>query len=344
MGRRAPGLAGGTSVMSGALPLLAILLGLGFGAGAQAHEVRPAYLELQQTGPETYDVLWKVPARGELQLAIALAWPENCAQGAPRRFATGGAATERSTIRCSDGLTGREVAVSGLSATMIDVLVRLERSDGTTQVVRLTPSAPVFVVEAAPRWTDVATTYLGLGVEHILLGIDHLLFVLAMLLLMRSWGRLVATITAFTAAHSITLALATLGFVQVPLQPVEAAIALSIVFLAAEIVHGREGRSGLTERWPWVVAFAFGLLHGLGFASALREVGLPENAIPTALLFFNLGVELGQLAFVGVVLALLASLRSLQLFAPTWSWRLTPYGVGAVAMYWTIERVVAFAA
>jgi HupE / UreJ protein len=165
-----------------------------------------------------------------------------------------------------------------------------------------------------------------------------------MLLLVRSWGRLLATITAFTVAHSITLAAATLGFVHVPPQPVEAAIALSIVFVAAEIVHGRMGRTGLTERWPWVVAFVFGLLHGLGFASALREVGLPEGAIPAALLFFNLGVELGQLAFVEVVLALLASLRSLQLSTPAWSWRLASYGIGAVAMYWTIEGVVAFAA
>jgi hydrogenase/urease accessory protein HupE len=227
---------------------------------------------------------------------------------------------------------------------VIDVLVRLQRSDDTTQVVRLTPSTPAFVVEAAPRWTQVAATYLGLGIEHILLGVDHLLFVLAMLLLVRSWGRLLATITAFTVAHSITLAAATLGFVHVPPQPVEAAIALSIVFVAAEIVHGRMGRTGLTERWPWVVAFVFGLLHGLGFASALREVGLPEGAIPAALLFFNLGVELGQLAFVEVVLALLASLRSLQLSTPAWSWRLASYGIGAVAMYWTIERVVAFAA
>jgi hydrogenase/urease accessory protein HupE len=274
--------------MSRPLRLLALLLGLSLGVGAQAHEVRPGYLELQQTGSETWDVLWKVPARGDLQLGIAPAWPGNCdVQGEPRRLATGAAATERSSIRCVGGLTGQEVAVSGLSATVIDVLVRLQRSDGTTQVARLTPSAPAFVVEEAPHWSAVATTYLGLGTEHILLGIDHLLFVLAMLLLVRSWRRLIATITAFTVAHSITLALATLGFVHVPPQPVEAAIALSIVFVAVEIVHSHMGRPGLTERWPWVVAFAFGLLHGLGFASALREVGLPENAIPTALLFFN---------------------------------------------------------
>jgi hydrogenase/urease accessory protein HupE len=218
--------------------------------------------------------------------------------------------------------------VSGLSATVVDVLARVQRSDGTTQVVRLIPSAPAFVVEDAPRWSAIAATYLGLGVEHILLGIDHLLFVLAMLLLVSSWRRLVATITAFTVAHSITLALATLGFVHVPPKPIEAAIALSIVFVAVEIVHGRMGRLGPTERWPWMVAFVFGLLHGLGFASALRAVGLPESAIPTALLFFNLGVELGQLAFVGVVLAFLASLRSLRLSAPVWTSRLAPTASG----------------
>jgi hydrogenase/urease accessory protein HupE len=255
-----------------------------------------------------------------------------------------GAVAEHSTIRCSDGLTGRTIAVSGLPATVVDVLVRLQRLDDTTQVARLTPSTPAFVVEAAPRWTAVAATYLGLGVEHILLGIDHLLFVLALLLLVRSWGRLVGTITAFTIAHSITLVAATLGLVHVPPKPVEAAIALSIVFVAAEVVHGRQGQKGLTERWPWVVAFVFGLLHGLGFAGALREVGLPENAIPSALLFFNLGVELGQLAFVGAVLAVLASVRYLQVSTPAWSWRLAPYAIGTVAMYWTIGRVVAFAA
>ena len=329
--------------MMGRVLLLALLLGLG--APAQAHEVRPGYLELRQTGAETWDALWKVPARGDLQLAITPAWPDNCAAVAPpHREATGVAATERSTLRCAGGLIGQTIAVSGLSSTVIDVLVRLQRADGTTQVVRLTPSASAFAVEETPRWSAVATTYLGLGVEHILLGLDHLLFVLAMLLLVRSWRRLIATVTAFTVAHSITLAAATLGFVHVPPQPLEAAIALSIVFVAAEIVHGRMGHPGLTARWPWIVAFAFGLLHGLGFASALRAVGLPETAIPTALLFFNLGVELGQLAFVAGVLALVVPARHLWSRPPAWSWRLAPYGIGAVATYWTIERVIAFAA
>jgi hydrogenase/urease accessory protein HupE len=329
--------------MARALALFAILLALGLGTRAQAHEVRPAYLELQQTGAETWETFWKVPARGDLSLAITPVWPENCrTEGVPRRVGSGAAWTERSTIHCEGGLSGREIALDGLSATVIDVLARLQRSDGTTQVVRIVPSAPAFVVDEAPHWTTVAATYLGLGIEHILLGVDHLLFVLALLLLVRSWRRLVATITAFTGAHSITLAAATLGFVHVPIQPVEAAIALSIVFVAAEIVHGRDGRPGLTARWPWIVAFVFGLLHGLGFAGALREVGLPESAIPTALLFFNLGVELGQLAFVGAVLALLALARRIPLPAPGWSWRLAPYAIGTVAMFWTTERIAAF--
>jgi hydrogenase/urease accessory protein HupE len=328
-------------MMARVLALLAILLGLG--AGAQAHEVRPAYLELRQTGAETWETLWKVPARGEASLAIEPLWPDNCrVEGPAHRFDGGATVTERSAMRCAGGLDGREIVIDGLSATVIDVLARVQQADGTTQVVRIVPSAPAFVVEGTPSWTTVAATYLGLGIEHILLGIDHLLFVLALLLLVRSWRRLVATITAFTVAHSITLAAATLGFVHVPVQPVEAAIALSIVFVAAEIVHGREGRPGLTARWPWIVAFVFGLLHGLGFASALSEVGLPENAIPAALLFFNLGVEVGQLAFVGAVLALLALLRRIPLPAPAWTWRLAPYGIGVVAMYWTTERIVAF--
>ena len=188
----------------------------------------------------------------------------------------------------------------------------------------------------------MAATYLALGIEHILLGIDHLLFVLALVLLVKGWKKLVATITAFTLAHSITLALATLGFVHVPGPPVEACIALSIVFVAAEIIHRRQGRPGLTERAPWVVAFTFGLLHGLGFAGALSEVGLPQHAIPIALLFFNVGVELGQLAFVFIVLLVLAAARRLPPRVPAWGWRAAPYAIGSVAMFWVLQRVAAF--
>ena len=232
--------------------LCAALLGLGVWSSAVAHEVRPGYLELRQTGPETYDVLWKVPGQGNLQLGISPALPEDCQTTALGRHDTAAAAiVERWTLRCPDGLVGRKLAVAGLERTLTDVLVRVQRSDGTSQVARLTPSASAFVVEAAPRWTGVATTYLGLGIEHILLGIDHLPFVLALVLLVPSWRRLVGVITAFTVAHSITLAAATLDLVHLPPQPVEAAIALSIVFVAAEIVHRHAG-SGRAHRAPAV--------------------------------------------------------------------------------------------
>jgi hydrogenase/urease accessory protein HupE len=181
-----------------------------------------------------------------------------------------------------------------------------------------------------------------LGVEHILAGIDHLLFVLALLLIVRGSRRIVATITAFTIAHSLTLVAATLGWVHVPGPPVEAIIALSIVFVAAEVVHELRGKEGLTARAPWVVAFSFGLLHGLGFAGALAEVGLPQKAIPVALLTFNVGVELGQLLFVAVVLLLGAVFGRLMAAKPAWTTGAVAYGIGAVAAFWTLERVVSF--
>jgi len=328
--------------------LFVLILLASFAPGAFAHEVRPAYLELQQAGTETYEVLWKVPGMGEnLRLGLYVELPAGCANVTePRASMVNSAYSERWTVRCPRGLTGGTIHIAGLASTMTDVLVRLERLDGTTQVTRLTPSAPSFVVEAAPRATQVAATYLELGVGHILGGIDHLLFVLALLILVKGTRRLIATVTAFTLAHSLTLAGATLGFVHVPGRPVEAAIALSIVFVAAEIIHSRQGRAGLTERFPWVVAFTFGLLHGFGFASALSEVGLPQAAIPVALLFFNVGVEVGQLLFIASVLAIIALARrvtlQLELPQPAWAWRVPPYAIGSVAMFWVIQRIAAF--
>ncbi|MFG0282933.1 MAG: HupE/UreJ family protein [Phycisphaerales bacterium JB039] len=310
---------------------------------ARAHEVRPAYLELRQTAPDTFDVLWKVPARGDLRLGLYVRMPESCEQlSEPRAMFSGDAYIERWSVREADGLVGGEIHIDGLQTMLTDVLVRIERLDGSTQVVRLTPTAPSVTVVASPGPWDVAWTYLVLGVEHILLGIDHLLFVLALLLLVKGWKRITGTVTAFTLAHSVTLALATLGVVQVPPAPVEAIIALSIVFVAAEIVHSSQGRPGLAERWPWVVAFTFGLLHGLGFAGALREVGLPHNAIPLALLQFNVGVEIGQLMFIGAVMILWAGLRKLPVEKPPRLVLAPAYLIGAVAMYWVIERVAGF--
>src|SRR5687768_12056976 len=276
------------------------------------HEVRPAYLELHQTGAETYDVLWKVPGQGEdLRLGLYVQLPENCSNlTQPRGAFAANAYTERWSVQCAGGLSGGTIRIAGLSATLTDVLVRLERLEGTTQVTRLTPAMPSFVVEAAPSRIEIVRTYLVLGIEHILTGLDHLLFVLGLLVLVRGFGKLVKTVSAFTVAHSVTLVLATLGFVHVPSPPVEAVIALSIVFVAKEILRSRARSSStqpsLTERQPWLVAFSFGLLHGLGFAGGLSEVGLPEGHIPLALLLFSIGVEVGHFGFIAAVFAFIA--------------------------------------
>jgi hydrogenase/urease accessory protein HupE len=327
-----------------------------FYSSAWAHEVRPAYLEVRQTAADTYDVLWKVPARGDnMRLGIYVDFPAGTTKVTPPQTTfVNDASIERWSIKRSGGLTAAEINVSGLAATMTDVLVRIENLDGTTQVTRVTPSSPSFVVAAAPAPLEVCRTYLALGIEHILFGVDHLLFVLALLIVVKGWRKLVATITAFTVAHSITLAAATLGFVHVPSKPVEATIALSIVFVACEIVHRRSGRIGLTEAWPWLIAFTFGLLHGLGFAGALREVGLPQNAIPLALLFFNVGVEMGQLFFISCVMAVIAlavyaakkSIRSnvTSQFAFSWCESVAAYAIGGIAAFWLIQRTLTFVA
>jgi hydrogenase/urease accessory protein HupE len=320
-----------------------VLTLLAAAAPALAHEVRPAYLELTQTDAETFEVLWKVPARGDLRLGLYVRLPAACeVVGEARAMFVGSNYIERSTIRHAAALVGETIAIDGLASTMTDVLVRIERLDGATQVARLLPASPSLVVEASPSPWQVSGTYFVLGVEHILLGIDHLLFVFALLLLVKGWRRVVGTITAFTIAHSVTLALATLGVVHVPGPPVEAIIALSIVFVASEILRARRGRVGLAERWPWTVAFAFGLLHGLGFAGALSEVGLPQQAIPLALLFFNIGVEAGQLLFIAAVASAWAVVRRLPVRVPRAAEVIPPYAIGSVAMFWVIERVAGF--
>lgn len=311
---------------------------------ASAHEARPAYLVLHQVDAQTYDVLWKVPGTGEdRRLALQLEFaPGTVMVGSARTSFANNAFTQTWRVRRPDGFDGTTVRLVGLQATLTDALVRLERLDGTTQTLNVFPSNPSFVVAASPSRWDVARTYVRLGVEHILTGFDHLLFVMALVLLVGAIPRLFWTITAFTAAHSLTLAAATLGWVHVPSPPVEASIALSIVFLASEILAARAGRPGLTSRMPWIVAFVFGLLHGLGFAGALSEIGLPQNAIPLALLFFNVGVEVGQILFITALLALIAGLRLIPVRKAEWTWQLPAYGIGTIATYWTIERMVAF--
>jgi hydrogenase/urease accessory protein HupE len=318
-----------------AVALLVTLLG----RAAEAHELRPAYLEIRQTGEETFDVLWKVPARGELRLGLYVRLPDRCEDLGERMvYPTGEAFIERWQFRCSSGLPGQSIVIDGLSTTLTDVLVRVHWSDGGTQTVRLDAAQASFVVEASPEWPQLAAAYTTLGVEHILMGIDHLLFVLGLMLVVSSVSALVKTITAFTVAHSITLGLAVFGVVNVPAQPVDAAIALSIVFLGAEVLRARQGERGLTYRFPWIVAFLFGLLHGLGFAGALTTLGLPPDDIPVALLFFNVGVEIGQLLFVLFFLVLSWAFRTLLVKWPRWTQPLPAYALGTLAMYWFLGR------
>src|SRR5450432_4730590 len=329
------------------------ILGVLIAQPARPDDLRPGYLELRQTAVDTYSVLFKSPARGEdLRLAVYLKLPEGTTDvSAPRAAFGDGAYVERRIIRRDGGLAGHAVTIEGLSATSTDVLVRVESLAGAVQTERLSPTNTAFVVQATPGAGEVAATYLRLGVEHILFGFDHLLFVLALVILIRDWRRVAVTVTAFTIAHSITLVAATLGFVNVPGPPVEACIALSIMLVAVEILNARQGKPSFTERLPWLVAFSFGLLHGFGFAGALAEVGLPHHAIPVALLFFNVGVETGQLVFVAALLSLIWLLRyaASQLLAAALVKRAfdrldvtIAYGIGVVAAYWLIERTTAF--
>jgi hydrogenase/urease accessory protein HupE len=308
---------------------------------AAAHEVRPAYLQLTETQAGEFSVLWKVPARGDRVLSLQAMLPSNCQTlTAPTPLLLFGTQLTRWKVDCgSEGLNGTTIRIEGLNATIIDTLVRIELLSGVVVSQILRPDSPTFVVNA--RGGVALAGYVHLGIEHILLGIDHLLFVLGLLLIVRGKWQLVKTITAFTVAHSITLALATLDVMQVPQAPVEAVIALSIVFLARELARSGRESLDLTFRFPWIVAFVFGLLHGFGFAGALSEVGLPQTDIPLTLLLFNGGVEIGQLLFVGAFFVLGWLIHRVVETLPFWLIPATAYGIGSVSSYWLVERVVA---
>jgi hydrogenase/urease accessory protein HupE len=304
-----------------------------------AHEVRPGYLELREGSPGRYEMLWKRPARGEVMLQLDPVFPEACKITGPGSLETApGAMLTRATMVCRDGLQGLSITIAGLEATMTDVLIRVYHADGAMETHMLRPVSPTAMIGAAGSSGQRAVAYLRLGVEHILMGVDHLLFVLGLLLIVSSRLMLVKTITSFTVAHSITLAIATFGYASAPMVPLNAAIALSILFLGPEIIRSQRGETSLTIRHPWVVAFAFGLLHGFGFATGLTTMGLPRAEIPLALLLFNLGVEAGQLFFVLIILLLARSFRILKISWPRWVEAVPAYTVGGLGAYWTIQR------
>jgi hydrogenase/urease accessory protein HupE len=311
-------------------------------SGAWAHESRPAYLEITETTPGRYDVLWRIPVLAGMRLPVVLQFPDDVRNVTePATHELPDSLIERRVIAAGgDGLAGQRVEFAGLQATITDVLVRVRLRDGRQTTTLVHPSRP-WIEVASPRGPlAVAAGYLTAGIHHILLGVDHLLFVLGLLLLVTDRWMLLKTVSAFTVAHSITLAIATLGYASVPAPPLNAAIALSILFLGAEIVRSWRGETSLTLRQPWVVAFAFGLLHGFGFASGLTAMGLPRIEIPLALLMFNMGVEVGQLLFVILVLLLERAFRVLEVRWPRWVEAAPAYTVGSLGAYWTIQRVV----
>lgn len=311
-----------------------------------AHETRPAYLEINETSPDRFSVLWRTPVLSGMRLPIALKLPDDVRKVTePIVQELADSVVERQFIDAGPGgLTGKRIEFAGLQATITDVLVRVHMADGRKWTTIIRPSQPWVEITAAQSRLGVVGTYVVQGIRHILFGYDHLLFVLALILIVRSGRVLIMTITSFTIAHSITLALATLGAVHLPRPPVEAAIALSILLLAYEIVRLEHGKASLTANWPWAVAFSFGLLHGFGFASALTDIGLPQSDVPLALFSFNVGVELGQLTFIGIVFSVVAIANRVRLISVIGHRALpaTTYGIGILAAFWFFQRLAGF--
>ena len=311
-------------------------------APARADDLRPGFLELTQVDAAHWQMVWKAPIVGGLATRSRPSLPDFCTigEGAPRL--SGSSLVVSLEVVCTHPLDGAQIGLAGMETGFTDALVRIAPLDRPVQAERLTPDSPYVTVATEPDRWKVARTYFDLGVEHILEGYDHLLFVLSLVLLIRRWKQVAVTVTAFTVAHSITLALTTLGLVFVARRPLEICIALSIVFLAVEIVKERadDAPRRMAARLPWLVAFAFGLLHGFGFAAALGEIGLPDGELPTALLTFNLGVEAGQLLIVAAALAVLALIDRLALRYAARLRQITAYLIGTTAAFWMIQRAL----
>jgi hypothetical protein len=306
-----------------------------------AHESRPAYLEVKETAPGQFSLLFRTPVLSGMRLPIMLQIPDAAQNVKPPEVQElADSLVERRWIDAGpNGLAGQRIEFPGLQGTITDVLVRVEMIDGRTWTTIVHPSQPWVEITAAQTRLQVMGSFVVQGIRHILFGADHMLFVLGLLLIVKDRWMLLKTITAFTVAHSITLAIATLGYAEAPVLPLNAAIALSILFLGPEIVRSWRGETSFTIRHPWVVAFAFGLLHGFGFASALTSAGLPKAELPIALLSFNVGVEIGQLSFVALILLLERAFRILEVRWPRWAAALPGYTVGSLGAFWTLQRL-----
>lgn len=326
--------------------LCLLLLTCAWAQPSAAHEVRPALVQITETAPGDYDVTWKRPVVGDMALRLV----PHLSRGALEKPATGEQAAPGFVIRIwrvrgGPPLDGQTLTIEGLSESVTDVLVRATLHDGRSFDYVLRPSQPTLRLDFSPAEGIAVPGYLKLGVTHILAGFDHLLFVFGLLLLIGPSWRLVKAVTAFTAAHSITLGLAALSYIRFPSAAIEALVALSILFVAAELLPGRRNHETLAHRRPWIIALAFGLLHGMAFAGVLSEIGLPPGAAPQALLLFNIGVEIGQLLFIGAVLAVIVVgkrlLAALQWPRPRWASVGAAYFIGSLSAYWLIERTLA---
>ncbi|WP_254430461.1 MULTISPECIES: HupE/UreJ family protein [unclassified Ruegeria] len=332
------------------LVLITMLSALLFPVTGNAHALEPGYLEISQETEADWYVFWRKPDVRGAPMDIHVKLPGNCQSptlDAP--VFDGRAWTQAWRITCAEDLRGNTILIDGLDEQRTDVLFRVGYLGAqTTATFRLTPDAPAVTLPAQQGLLQTLWQYGVLGFEHILEGWDHLLFVFALLVLIRNLRQLIWAVTAFTLAHSITLGLATFGVLNVPGPPVEAVIALSIVFLATEVLRSNNRQKTLTSRFPWVISFGFGLLHGLGFAGALNEIGLPEQDIPAALLAFNLGVEAGQLTFIFAVLSVFLTLQ--KIVQTIWGWSLVQgtwrrflgYPIGCIATFWLAERLAGF--
>jgi hydrogenase/urease accessory protein HupE len=309
----------------------------------KADIIKPAYLEVTQKDENIYAILLKVPMKNDKKPLLNVTEIAGCKEVFHVSKTIKSSSLDRYRLQCTESIKGKEIVVKGLEDTKMELLLRLNFLDGSSDSQLLNPEKISYKIKEDASIAEVVKTYTWLGITHILLGFDHLLFVFALLLIVKSFKRLLWTLTAFTLAHSITMAGATLGLIHLPQAPVEAIIALSILFLAMEIVHQKRGKIGLTYKYPWVIAFIFGLLHGFGFAGALAEIGLPQQAIATALIFFNIGVEIGQLIFVTAVIFIALLLK--QLKYPKLLQRaemVVLYAIGGLSAFWLIERVFAF--
>lgn len=321
------------------LAIAVAMLMLALAGTAGAHEIRPAYLQIDQVGPSRFSVLWRTPLLSGMRLPVVLQFSdgvENVTEPADRQLPD--SIVERRIVEAAGGLPGQRIDFVGLQATITDVLVRVKLEDGTVTTTLVRPSQPWIDIQARQSPLQVVKVFVVSGIEHILFGFDHLLFVAALMLIVRRWGMLLKTVTAFTVAHSITLTCATLDWVNLPSGPVEIMIAFSIVLVGAEIIRMERGGTSMAIQWPWIVAFFFGLLHGFGFAGALADFGLPQGDIPLALFSFNVGVELGQLMFIAAILMAVSVLRRI-VEVPRGAIVASAYAIGIVAAFWSIERL-----